>query len=79
MRVKLTRWTGATTEIETASVPLAVVLEYPEFAKDDETDQGWVIWVEANDVEVERYAPARKAEIYNATGDLCATFEQIDE
>jgi hypothetical protein len=78
MRVKLTRWTGATTEIETASVPLAVVLEYPEFAKDDQTPEGWVIWEEAN-VEVERYAPVLKAVIYNATGDLCATFEQIDE
>lgn len=75
MIIKVTRWTGETFEIETANMALAVIREYPEFATEDQTENGWVSW----DEPAERYGDAPKVWVYNVHGDLCTTFETIAE
>jgi hypothetical protein len=70
MKVKVTYWTGTVQYFENMSINNAIDREYPEFATTDQNENGWIVWPEEDN---------DPTYIYNVHGDLCATFQRVEE
>lgn len=74
-KVRVSWWYGKVEEVETASVAIKLVELYPEFATEDQNENGWLVWEEF----AERYAGAKRVEVFNVHADLVCTIEEITE